>query len=216
METWKTIPETDGLYSVSNFGNVRRNEHYTTVKPNIQKQNETVAFYKEKLIKSYKDASGYLVVSLRDKKGHTYRRKIHRLVAQLFVPNPNKLDIVNHKDENKTNNTASNLEWCTSSYNSNYGTRNTRIQKALSNKVAQYTIDGQLIKVWNSMSEAARFLGASTTTYIRRACTGQFGRKTYKGSVWKYVDDNQQLINVIKRTFSKEELQEIVNQYDAR
>ena len=104
METWKTIPETDGLYSVSDLGNVRRNEHYTTVKPNIQKQNETVAFYKEKLIKSYKDTSGYLVVSLRDKKGHIYRRKIHRLVAQLFVPNPNKFDIVNHKDENKTNN----------------------------------------------------------------------------------------------------------------
>lgn len=66
------------------------------------------------------------------------------------------------------------------------------------------------------MSEAAKSFGASTTTYIRRVCTGQFGRKTYKGYVWKYVDDKQQLIKIIKRTFSKEELQEIVNNYDIR
>lgn len=80
--------------------------------------------------------------------------------------------------------------------------------------MAQYTIDGQLVKIWNSMSEAARYFGASTTTYIRRVCQGSFGRKTYKGYVWKYVDDKQQFINIIKRTFSKEELQNIINSYD--
>ena len=127
METWKTIPETDGLYSVSNLGNVRRNEHYTTVRPNTQKQNETVAFYNEKLVKPYKDSTGYLVVSIRDSKGNTYRRKIHRLVAQAFVPNPNNRNVVNHIDENKTNNNFENLEWVTSKENANYGTRNARI-----------------------------------------------------------------------------------------
>lgn len=214
MEIWKTIPETDGLYSVSNFGNVRRNEHYTTVKPNIQKTNETVAFYKEKLVKPYKDSSGYLVVSIRGIKGNTIRKKIHRLVAQAFIPNPNGYDTVNHIDENKMNNSLENLEWVTAKENANHGTRNSRIQKALSNRVAQYTIDGQLVKIWNSMSEAARYFGASTTTYIRRVCQGSFGRKTYKGYVWKYVDDKQQFINIIKRTFSKEELQNIINSYD--
>lgn len=216
METWKTIPETDGLYSVSNFGNVRRNEHYTTVKPNTQKQNETIAFYNEKLVKPYKDSTGYLVVSIRDSKGNTYRRKIHRLVAQAFVPNPNNRDVVNHIDENKTNNCFENLEWVTSKENANHGTRNARIQKAASSRVAQYTIDGKLVKIWNSMSEAAKSFGASTTVYIRRVCTNQFGRKTYKGYVWKYVDDKQQLVKIIKRTFSKEELQEIVDNYDTR
>lgn len=136
METWKTIPETDGLYSVSNFGNVRRNEHYTNVKPNIQKENETVAFYKEKLVKPYKDCSGYLVVSIRDRKGNTYRKKIHRLVAHAFVPNPNNYNVVNHIDENKTNNCLENLEWVTSKENANHGSRNTRIKKSISNKVA--------------------------------------------------------------------------------
>ena len=216
MENWKTIPETDGLYSVSDFGNVRRNEHYTNVKPNIQKKGETVAFYKTKLISTYKDSTGYLVVSVRDKNGNIYRKKVHRLVAEAFIPNPNNLPVVNHKDEDKTNNRIDNLEWCTSKENANHGTRNSRIQKALSNRVAQYTVDGQLIKVWNSMSEAAKHFGASTTTYIRRVCQGSFGRKTYKGYVWKYVDDKQQLINIIKRTFSKEELQEIINCYDIR
>lgn len=127
MEIWKTIPETDGLYSVSNFGNVRRNEHYTTVKPNIQKTNETVAFYKEKLVKPYKDSSGYLVVSIRGIKGNTIRKKIHRLVAQAFIPNPNGYDTVNHIDENKMNNSLENLEWVTAKENANHGTRNSRI-----------------------------------------------------------------------------------------
>lgn len=216
MEIWKTIPETDGLYSVSNFGNVRRNEHYTIVKPSVQKENETVAFYKEKFIKPYKDCSGYFVVSVRDSNGNTRIKKIHRLVAQAFVPNPNDYNIVNHIDENKTNNYFENLEWVTSKENANHGTRNQRIKKAVSNRVAQYTIDGQLIKVWNSMSEAAKSFGASTTTYIRRVCTNQFGRKTYKGYVWRYIDDKQQLVKIIKRTFSKEELQEVVDNYDTQ
>lgn len=220
MEIWKTIPETDGLYSVSNLGNVRRNEHYTTVKPNVQKQNETVAFYKERLVKPYKDSTGYFVVSLRNSNGETYRKKIHRLVAKAFVSNPNNLNVVNHKDENKTNNSADNLEWCTAKQNANYGTRNTRIQKATSTRIGQYTIDGKLIKIWNSMSEAAKSLGASTTSYIRRVCINQFGRKTYKGFIWKYVDDKvignkSQLVDVIKRTFSKQELQQIIDNYDA-
>lgn len=66
------------------------------------------------------------------------------------------------------------------------------------------------------MSEAAKSFGASTTVYIRRVCINQFGRKTYKGYVWKYVDDKQRLVKIIKRTFSKEELQEIVDNYDTR
>lgn len=231
MEIWKTIDETDGLYSVSNLGNVRRNEHYTTVKPHVHKKEESVAHYKEKYINSYKDSTGYKVVSIRNKVGQTLVRKIHRLVAIAFVPNPNKYTIVNHIDENKTNNTASNLEWCTLKQNANHGTRNKRISQTSGIKVAQYSTDGKLIKIWNSMSEAAKFFGASTTTYIRRVCTGQFGRHTYKGFVWKYVDqkvigdetlkqqvakDKNQLVHLIKATFSKEELQEIINSYDVR
>lgn len=230
MENWKTIPETDGLYSVSDLGNVRRNEHYTTVKPHIYKKEENVVYYKERPVKPYIDSTGYKVVSIRNKAGETLVRKIHRLVAEAFVPNPDNYNIVNHIDENKENNNASNLEWCTLKENANHGTRNERISKVSGIRIAQYSKDGKLIKIWNSMSEAARFFGASTTTYIRRVCTNQFGRHTYKGFVWKYVDqkiigdetlkqqyvrDKDQLVHLIKATFSKEELQEIINQYGA-
>ena len=216
MELWKTIEETGGLYSVSNFGNVRRNEHYTIVKPNIQKQKETIQFYKEKVIKPYIDSTGYKVVRIRTKDGKDIVRKIHRLVALAFVDNPNGYDTVNHIDENKTNNTADNLEWCTAKYNANYGTRNARIKQKTSRKISQYTPEGKLVKVWNSMSEAAKSLGASTTTYLRRVCTNQFGRKTYKGFVWKYTEDvdKDNLIKLIIKTFSKEELQKIIDNYE--
>lgn len=73
---------------------------------------------------------GYAIIKLmKGGKGITYR--VHRLVAMAFVPNPNNLPHINHKDENKLNNNPNNLEWCDNSYNNNYGTRNKRIAKAV-------------------------------------------------------------------------------------
>lgn len=223
-EIWKTIKETDGKYSVSNLGNVRRNEHYTIVKP----QNIKV-HYNERLLKSYKDSTGYAVVSLQTENGAS-PKKIHRLVAEAFIENPNNLPIVNHIDENKQNNNVSNLEWCDAKHNANHGTRNIRIKKQTSIRVAQYTMDGKLVKIWDSMSQAAASFGAKTTSYIRRVCTNQFGRHSYKGYMWKYIDqkvigdetlkqqmmnDKQSLTEIIMKTFSKEELQNIVNSYNS-
>ena len=226
MEIWKTIDGTNGKYSVSNLGNVRRNEHYTKVTTN-----NATAFYKERLLKGYKNKEGYITYSLQVSNKNIMVKNGHRLVAEAFIPNPDNLPCINHKDEDRSNNCVDNLEWCTVDYNNQYGTRNEKLKKISGIRVAQYTLDGKLVKIWNSLSEASKSFGCKTTVTIGRVCKGVCGRKTYKGYIWRYVDqkvigDSQlktqilnnknQLAKLIVSTFSKEELQEIINQYDTR
>ena len=110
-EIWKDIEGYEGLYQISNYGRVKS--------LNYAKQG------KEKILKDRISNSGYKRVNL-SKSGERKTYYVHRLVAETFIPNPNGYSEVNHKDEDKSNNNIDNLEWCTSKYNSNYGTRNER------------------------------------------------------------------------------------------
>lgn len=85
---------------------------------------------KPKKLAPQRNVHGYAIIKLmKGCKDITYR--VHRLVAMAFVPNPEKLPCINHKDENKLNNNPNNLEWCDNRYNNNYGTRNKRISKSV-------------------------------------------------------------------------------------
>lgn len=106
-QIWKDIEGYEGLYQVSNTGKVRSLNYKGTGKKKIWKYAITVNTYKQ--IALYKN-------------GEIKYYYIHRLVALAFIPNPNNYPIINHKDENKSNNVVWNLEWCTQKYNSNYGT----------------------------------------------------------------------------------------------
>lgn len=122
MEEWKDIKWYEGLYQVSNLGRVK------SLPKDVFVSNPTFTGYrhtKEKILKPSKNGAGYQVVILcnNNKKYQVY---VHRLVAQAFIPNPNNLPEVNHKDENPLNNIVDNLEWCTHKYNGNYGTVNMR------------------------------------------------------------------------------------------
>ena len=137
------------------------------------------------------NSDGYGGVYLYENgKGTNYR--IHRLVAQAFIPNPNNYKEVNHKDHNPMNNHVDNLEWCDYRYNTNYGTSNKRRSKVMTNgklskPVFQYTKTGDFIREWPSISEINRQLGYDVGN-ISHCCLGNTRLKTYKGYKWKYKE----------------------------
>ena len=119
-EIWKDIQGYEGIYQVSSHGRVRSLDRIV-VRPNGNGD----YFAKGKIIYVVLTKHGYNEVHLhKDNKTKIY--KVHRLVAQAFIKNPNNLPCVNHIDENKTNNNVNNLEWCTYKYNNNYGTKKNR------------------------------------------------------------------------------------------
>jgi len=175
-EIWKDIKGYEGLYQVSNMGRVKSLER-TVIRKNGRKF--TV---RERILKPFPNHKGYLQVSLCDSRGKEKTVKVHRLVCEAFYKNPENKPCVNHIDEDKTNNAASNLEWCTYKENNNYGTRTARTSKT----VGQYTLDGKLIKIWRSTMEIQRLLGFAFQN-VSAAARGK--RKTAYGYVWKYVEE---------------------------
>lgn len=135
-EEWRDIKGYEGLYQVSNFGRVRSLDRF---KIQVSKSGNSYRAYCPGRIlqQSYRSKTAkYLRVNLyrlagNGIKSHGVSFMVHQLVADAFIPNPNNLPEVNHRDENKENNRADNLEWCTTKYNCNYGNRNKKIAKAM-------------------------------------------------------------------------------------
>ena len=155
----KQIEEYDGYY-VSNTGKV---------------------FSKEKELQQY-HINGHLCVYLYK---NTRREKIyvHRLVAKAFIPNPNNYPIVNHKDENGKNNHYENLEWCTYSYNTTYGTCIPRRADNCKKQVMQIDMSGNVMAVFKGIIDAATTLNIDASS-ISKAVRGK--RQSAGGYKWKY------------------------------
>lgn len=167
-EVWKLIDCFDN-YQISNWGRVKRLKGYGCTK--------------ERLLKLAKVKGGYLQVKLC-KDGISKIFLVHRLVAQHFIDNPNNLQEINHKSEDKTDNRVQNLEYCDRKYNNSYGTRNGRIAETLSKSVLQYSLDGTFIKEWQSTIEIKRQLGFG---HISECCNGKY--KQMYGFIWKYKNE---------------------------
>ena len=157
-KTMKDIKGYEGLYAITPEGEVWS--------------------YKKKMFLVPRNSKGYLRVKLcRDGQKKWYR--VHRLVAEAYIPNPENLPQINHKDENKTNNCLQNLEWCDAKYNSNYGTRNEKFKKP----VLQYDLNGNFIKEWPSATD----VGKEANDNICKCLKGK--QKSAYGFIWKYKRD---------------------------
>lgn len=181
MEIFRDIEGYEGLYQVSNLGRVKSLEHIKGGKCG------SIRPVRERILKTGK-RSGYPSISLC-KNGKKKSLHIHRLVAQAFIPNPDNLPEVNHKDEDKTNNSVTNLEWCTYQYNNNYGTVKERQIKShigLYNnpKQSKPVVCIETGIIYQSMMEIQRQLGYNTGK-ICECCKGK--RKTAYRFHWQYV-----------------------------
>ena len=170
-EIWKPAVGFEGRYEITNNGRCRS------------------LLRRKKELKPLEDRNGYLHYILTDSENKRHLCFVHRLVALNFIPNPDNLPEINHKDENKKNNNIDNLEWCDRKYNVNYGTCIERVAKANTNgkkskKVLQLSLTGELIREWPSMMEAHR--NGFTFSAISRCCRGK--KKSYKGFQWKYKE----------------------------
>ena len=165
---WTPIEGYGDKYEVSKFGEVRNKNTGRILKQKIER-------------------NGYVRVHLSD--GKTAKSVlVHRIVATAFIPNPDNLPTVNHIDEDKTNNAVDNLEWCDMSYQNSYGNGAVSRNKAKERSVWQLSMDGEPIKRWESIKEAASALNARPSS-IMCVCKGIRRYKSTAGFKFKYAEE---------------------------
>ena len=176
-EIWKDINGFEGYYQISNQKRVKSIKRY------VKHSKGGSKIVNEKIIKPFFNGR-YFQVCL-SKEGVIYEPSLHTLLAEAFIPNPNNLPYVNHKDCDTTNNNLDNLEWCTPSYNTNYADANTKriLNQQSKTPIIQYDLKENFIKEWDSQQRASKELGINQPD-IWRVLNGK--RKTAGGFIWKY------------------------------
>lgn len=168
-EIWKPVLGYEGLYEVSNLGRVKS--------LNWKRTNTHKCLYLKKHNKGYKQ-----VELVKDKSSKMFL--VHRLVANAFLDNPFNKTQINHKDYDKTNNNVDNLEWCTNSENMKHSClRKNDKPKRRKEKILQFDIDGNFLKLWDDCISIKKEKGFNQTS-IFECCENK--RKTAYGYLWRY------------------------------
>ena len=191
MEIWKDIKGYEGLYQISNLGNIRSLDIMINCKG---AKNIDSHLRKGRLLKQTIGTTGYYNVNL-SKNGKTKYFRVHKLVADAFILNKNNYNCINHIDGNKLNNNINNLEWCDYSHNLKeayrIGLRENKYkgkygkEAQFSKPLLQYSLNGEFIKEWENASQVNRELGYCAEN-IRSVCNGR--RKQANGFIWKYKE----------------------------
>ena len=189
QEVWKDIKGYEGMYQVSNFGRVKSFDRY----------DKHGALWLGKILSNKPKKTGYVNVKF-SVDGKRSVKLVHRLVAEAFIPNIENKPEVNHKDGNKSNNKVSNLEWVTSRENTLHGIEKGLIKynkealargqkksaELMKRKVRQVSIDGESLREFNSIKEAAETIGRrAARSSISAVCSHK--QKTAYGYKWEYV-----------------------------
>ncbi len=174
QEKWESLSFLGfSLYQVSNSGNVKNNTTGRILKPEITDD-------------------GYLRVYLKHEEGKLKHLYIHRLVAQIFLPNPDNKETVDHQDGDRQNNHVRNLRWATHLEQGRNKDCSPKEEHNRDRTVYQYDLDGNFIKEWNNDREVQDELGINASL-ITRSCRGQLGGN--KDYIWKYIEDVEELEN---------------------
>ena len=185
IEEWRPVVGYEGLYEVSNTGRVRSLDRFY------------YRLHKGKVLSPAKDRYGYLTVTL-NYNGKSKTIKIHRLVAQAFIENPDNLPQVNNIDEDKSNNSVENLEWCTAKYNNKYGTR---LERFINTKIKNGYVNEENVGLSKKEYEKKRY---------------QENKDKRKDSQRKYYQKNKDRICERQKEYSqknKEKIREYHHQY---
>lgn len=204
-EKWEDVEGYKGLYQISSCARLKHLPFEVNIK-NQFGDTQKIAYHKERIQKPNVDKYGYQKYTLckHDNEGYSYKYiTAHRLVAEAFIPNKttfksmpnedrNKIDLdkleINHKDENKLNNCAENLEWCTQLYNIHYGTRIKRSGDNGRIKIIQKTKDNKILKVWDSLTIASETLNINKG---RICCCCKGKAKSAGGYRWEYYKEKK-------------------------
>ena len=166
IEKWRSVIGFEDYYDISNIGRVY------SIRSNM-------------ILKQRLDQKGYPRVML-SVKGNRKNAKIHRLVAEAFIQKPENLNQVNHINEIKTDNRVDNLEWCDIAYNNSHGTAHKCRGEKIRKKVAQCDLNGNIIKIWNSITELNE--NGFNKGCVSACCNNKPHYNTHKGYTWKFIN----------------------------
>lgn len=178
MEIWKDVTGFEGVYQISSLGKL--------------KSFKDLKFGR---ILSNKNSKGDYLSVVLEYKGEVRYVRLHRLVAETFIPNPNKFNEINHIDGNKQNNDINNLEWCTKSHNIRHSIlmhpnqligMNNYNQFIRPNKISQYTLSGDKLNVFDNSAEAEKHTGVCHRNILQVCCKTEFKPGHYRKQAGGY------------------------------